>query len=123
MQKLKWFQMSKALPVKFCLVTDPALLKTYAKKIGYQIPPDLDHWYGCCVQTGAFSVIFVNVDKHKDEAAVIDTIIHESVHAFQGFIKFIGEDQVGTELEAYFIAYIASTCIKQLSKETVTCLT
>lgn len=47
----------------------------------------------------------------------IDTIIHESVHAWQHFIEYIGEEVKGNEFEAYTIAYIASTLITEYARQ------
>jgi len=46
----------------------------------------------------------------------LDTIIHESVHIWQNIVAYIGEPKAGIEIEAYSIAYISSTLIKEYKR-------
>lgn len=55
-------------------------------------------------------------DDPKQLALAVNTIIHESVHVFQGMMTFIGETAPGVEIQAYTIADIAETLLGQFAK-------
>ena len=54
----------------------------------------------------------VDSKKNKKHWDAIDTIIHESVHIFQAAVKWVGEDKVGIEMEAYSIANISTNLLR-----------
>lgn len=49
-----------------------------------------------------------------DGLNVLDSVIHESVHVWQYVCEAVGEDNPGAEHEAYTIAHIASTLLKEI---------
>lgn len=63
--------------------------------------------------------MFINPNPVKDvEGDTLDTIIHESVHIWQALCEYMQEEKAGDEVEAYAIAYIASTLIKEYQRQT-----
>ena len=59
----------------------------------------------------ACSYIFVVVKPEQDHWALVDTLIHESVHVFQQAMEYVG-DEPGSESEAYHIGHIATNMLK-----------
>lgn len=56
-------------------------------------------------------LLWVNPKQKTDD--ILDTIIHESVHAYQYLFRYIGETAQGDEAQAYSIAHIATQMIKE----------
>lgn len=56
--------------------------------------------------------MFVFVKPDQEHWALLDTLIHESVHVFQGAMEYVGETTIGKETEAYYIANIATNLMK-----------
>jgi hypothetical protein len=56
-------------------------------------------------------LVWVRDDLSVDDK--LDTIIHESVHVFQKLCEYIGEDAPSSEFQAYTIAHISITLIKE----------
>jgi len=63
---------------------------------------------------GSDVLVFISEDQLDDLFEAIGTIIHESVHVFYAFQKFIGEEHPGEETIAYTTEHIALTLIKEL---------
>lgn len=56
-------------------------------------------------------------DEAMDDQMVVDTIIHECVHAKQQLFSFIGEDEIGDEAEAYLVAHMCSLMFTEFSRQ------
>jgi hypothetical protein len=61
-------------------------------------------------------------DETGDQFEIFDSIVHESVHVWQLLRSWVGENPTkgsppdpATEIEAYSIAYIAKTLLKDFS--------
>lgn len=93
----------------YCLVSEEEL-KAYAKRKKKNLPELPETKYGYAAELG--STTFVVTHKHDKYWEAVDTIIHESVHVFQAAMKYIGEDKVGCEMEAYSIATISTNLLK-----------
>lgn len=115
---IKWHTM-KPYPTTYCLTTLEEL-KAWAKKNKSSVPDIPEQNIGTTLQFGSRFAIVIKADQHKDHWEVVDTLIHESTHIFQGAMKYIGESQIGDEVEAYTIAQIATNLLKdyQKTKET-----
>lgn len=115
---MKWHKL-EPFNYFYCLATE-AELKAWAKKkkVVLEIP---ENSFGYAVGTGSYALIVINPDKNKNSWDAIGTIIHESVHIFQGCMKWIGEGDIGHEMEAYSIETISTNLLKDyhnaLSKE------
>lgn len=95
----------------FYTLTNEEELKAWAKKkkISFEVP---DNAFGYAVGSGSYSFIVVNPTKNKTEWDAIGTIIHESVHIFQACMKWVGESDIGHEMEAYSIEKISTDLLK-----------
>ena len=87
---------------------------SFCKKVSHPYP-DIDNWCGGTLRSGGWALVFIN-EKHAKTTDVTDTIIHESVHVWQQMVENIGEERPGIEMEAYSIAFIASTLLKEYSR-------
>lgn len=75
-----------------------------------EIDPKL--YMGLLLDNGKARVLlWVNPKQKKWE--VLDTIIHESVHAYQYFFDYASQIAVDREQQAYMIAHIATTLLKE----------
>lgn len=101
-------------PMSFQMfVGEAALTKECKKK---KIPvPDFSENLGACARRGSEILIYVS-DKHEGYLSAVDTIIHESTHAFQALVEFIAEADPSDEFQAYTIAHIATTCIAEYTQ-------
>lgn len=84
--------------------------------------PEYANSYGFAHQFGGNGLVFINTTPMKDSphhGDPIDTIIHESVHIWQGVCEYMQEEKAGNEVEAYGIAFIASTLIKEYQSQTL----
>lgn len=81
--------------------------------------PDYSDSYGFAYQVGGNGLVFINTApmKGSPHGDPIDTIIHESVHIWQGVCEYMLEEKSGDEVEAYGIAFIASTLIKEYQRQ------
>lgn len=52
-------------------------------------------------------------ENQENYLSALDTIIHESVHAFQALKGYIAENEPSSEFEAYTTAHIATTLIAE----------
>lgn len=77
--------------------------------------PDVSENLGACASKGSEILIYIS-DKQDTYLSAIDTIIHESVHAFQALVSYICEADPSSEFAAYTTAHIASTCIEEYTK-------
>ena len=77
--------------------------------------PDFSGNAGACASIGNEIIIYVS-DQLLTPEEVVDTIIHESVHAMQAVKDYIQEEEAGREFEAYTTAYIASTLLKEYER-------
>lgn len=77
--------------------------------------PDISTWMGGAWKIGKEAVIFID-DSVTDPNEIVSTIIHESVHVWQGMCEYIVEEEPSREMEAYCIEYIAITLIKEYSR-------
>lgn len=95
------------------IIGEQALLKECKKrKIA---PPDFSENLGACARSGPDILIYVS-DKQENYIAALDTIIHESVHAFQALVNYIAESEPSDEFAAYTTAHIASTLIAEYTQ-------
>ena len=113
---LKWYTM-QMFPGKFSLTTCPKDLAIHCKKARILVP-DYTDTYGFALQVGGNGLVFINPNPVKDvEGDALDTIIHESVHIWQALCEYMQEEKAGDEVEAYGIAFIASTLIKEYQRQ------
>lgn len=84
-------------------------MKKHCLKTKQECPNDLSEWDGATFAARGGVLIYLS-PKSKDP---IDTIIHESVHAWQHFVEHICETTPGAEAEAYTIAFVATTLLKE----------
>lgn len=90
------------------------MLQTFCKKL--KVPcPDFEDSSGLTGDFGGVQVVWV--DMKQEPYALVDTVIHEAVHVFQHFLAYIGESSIGKETQAYGIAYIATTLLKDLERQ------
>ena len=83
-------------------------------------PPEFGNSLGMLLSNDKARVLlWVNPKQKPDD--VLDTIIHESVHAYQYLVRYIGENVTGDEYQAYTIAHIATQMIKEYRRQL--CLT
>jgi hypothetical protein len=91
-------------------VTSPEQVTKWAKQNKVNIPPpDKDNLGGVFA---AGSYIFVYVKPGQEHWNLVDTIIHESVHAWQKAMEYIQETSSGIEAQAYHIGHIATNMLK-----------
>ena len=62
---------------------------------------------------GRLIVVGLNRPMHKSREALIGTMVHEAVHVFQYCMDRIGEDEPGTEVEAYTVESITMWMLKE----------
>lgn len=72
---------------------------------------------GGVASAGSDILVYIS-DELTDPAEIVDTIIHESVHVKQALCTYIQEQDIGAEMEAYTVAYIASTLFKEYERLT-----
>jgi hypothetical protein len=60
--------------------------------------------------------VYVNLDKHDDDVALLSTVVHECVHVKQKVMKHIGEKKVGIETEAYFIDSVFNYVFREITR-------
>jgi len=61
--------------------------------------------------------VIVQVKPSDDHAAVLETLVHESVHAWQFYKERIGETLPGKEIEAYAIQSIWKTLVAEYARQ------
>lgn len=108
---MKWYKMTP-FPTTYCLTT-PEELKKWCVKRKLTMPEIPEENIGTTLTFGGKFAILVDAKQHKSHWSLVDTVIHESVHIFQGAMNYIGERNVGSELEAYTIASIATNMLKE----------
>jgi hypothetical protein len=81
----------------------------WAKKNKVHVPKPEAGNAGGVHQAGSY--IFVIVKPDQEHWALVDTLIHESVHVFRHAMEYVG-DKPGEESEAYHIGHIATTLLK-----------
>ena len=91
----------KQPPEKFLAGNEQALSCTYEKPGRSKRP---------CV------VVCVDASKKQSLEKYYSTLIHESVHVWQEFREYIGEDKPSTEFEAYSIERIAYNLMMEFKK-------
>lgn len=107
---MKWHKMTP-FPTTYALCTLDEL-KAWSKKNKAFVPDIPETNLGTTLTFGSRFVILVQPEKHKQHWDIVDTIIHESVHIFQGAMKYVGETLVGEEMAAYSIAAISTNLLK-----------
>lgn len=75
--------------------------------------PSLEGCDGVAGDLGAYQVVWAELGS----PSIVNTLIHESVHVKQHILSYIGEEEVGKELEAYMVAYIAETLIAEYNRQ------
>ena len=107
------------------MVVGKGSLTKFLTKKKIELPSELSEMSGCVFSMGRDTVIYI--EPSKEVWDTFDTIIHESVHVWQVLMKFVGEDVHGIEQEAYTIARISTTLLKEFialgEKECLTCAT
>lgn len=53
------------------------------------------------------AIVTLNNDEGKDPIQVAALLVHEAVHIKQAILRYVGEDNVGDETEAYLIQRIS----------------
>ena len=106
---LKWHNMTP-YPTKYCLLTDLTEMRKWAKKNKVGIPDPETNTLGGVYAAGSYIFVLVNPDQSRWN--LVDTLIHESVHVFQGAMEYVGETVLGKETQAYHIANIATNLMK-----------
>ena len=113
MRKLKKHTLAP-YPMNFQMIIGQTALQKECKK--RKIPaPDFSENLGACARSGSDILIYVS-DKQDNFLAAVDTIIHESVHAFQALVDFIAEAEPSDEFAAYTTAHIATTLIGEYTQ-------
>jgi len=96
-------------------VTDiPTLVKT-CKKYKTEPPRDLDQIWGAVWDGGKHQIVWINPT--GDVNTTVNTIIHESVHVLQHAVKYVEEDSIGKEFEAYATADICMNIFAEYKKQ------
>jgi hypothetical protein len=85
-------------------------LKIWCKKNKIPLAALDDGTLGGVYACGAY--IFVLITPGRPHWETIDTLVHESVHVFQKTMEYIGEKEIGDEVEAYHIGSIAVNMMK-----------
>lgn len=88
-------------------------LKNFGKKYKVTLP-SVENCDGLCYQNSGIAAVYLKEDSSRDYR---DTLIHESVHVWQHFAEYISEETPGDEMEAYFIAHIATTLLKEYERQ------
>lgn len=65
----------------------------------------------CCI-------VAVRVEKKTDPNSVVGILVHEAVHIWQSFKRYIGEKEPSDEFEAYSIQSISQRLIAAYSEQT-----
>jgi hypothetical protein len=76
---------------------------------------NFDSCAGLTFDGGSEFLVWVDLSQKPED--ILDTAIHEAVHVYQMICSFLGEESKAEEFQAYTIAYIASSIIKQVNKE------
>lgn len=58
-------------------------------------------------------IVGLNMDRLKDAAEIVTTLVHEAVHVKQGWMDSIGEDSPSSEFEAYTVERIVASLMGQ----------
>jgi len=58
------------------------------------------------------TVVCIPVKPETDGIDIATLLVHESVHVVQEYFRFIGEDNPGTEIEAYAIQNVSATLMR-----------
>ena len=108
---MRWFK-TTPFPVVYCICSMKELQEWCIKR-KQPFPEVPSSFVGITATIGARIFVVVLPDKHKKPWEMTDTIIHESVHVFQGIQQYIGETVIGAEVQAYTIAAIATNLLKE----------
>lgn len=79
--------------------------------------------YTCCIPNakhGLVHVVYLNMKDGYDpmlKYAYMLTLVHETVHVKQGFLRYICEDNPGEEIEAYLIEDIFESLVDQFAEQ------
>lgn len=87
-------------------------MQAWCKRNKQAVPKIDDSDRGAVWTYGSYS--FVYVDPTQKHWALVDTIIHESVHVFQKAMAYVGETNNPTEAPAYYTADIAVNLLKDI---------
>jgi hypothetical protein len=95
----------------------------YQQVIKYLVVHDPDPWLqdgmGACVHHfqssggGQTACVCMDVDSFESPVEIASVITHESVHIWQRYKEYIGEDSPGIEIEAYAIENISKTLMEE----------
>lgn len=105
-------------PTKFGLLLGKEQLLSFYKKKKIKEPvPAIEGVYGLTIPfENGYSLVYLADDSLALKES-LGTIIHESVHVFQGAMQFCAEEAPGAETEAYYIEYIATCLIEDFTRE------
>jgi hypothetical protein len=72
---------------------------------------------GCCqkLEDGAACIFVILVGEHDDQIELASTIAHEATHLMRWLFEHIGEDEPGTEAQAYLVEHIVRLGLQALS--------
>lgn len=79
--------------------------------------------YTCCIPNakhGLVHVVYLNMKDGYDpmlKYAYMLTLVHETVHVKQGFLRYICEENPGEEIEAYLIENIFESLVDQFAEQ------
>jgi hypothetical protein len=107
---MKWHKL-EPFNYFYCLATE-AEMKEWFKKKKATLPEIPENAYGYAVHINSRTFIVLVPQKKQNTWEDIGTIIHESVHIFQNCMKWIGEGDIGHEMEAYTIEAISVNLLK-----------
>jgi len=112
---LKWHTIT-GFPVSYGLTTSGTEVLKWAQKMG--TPTEITMVdLGGTYQRGCQILVWINKNQSKED--ILDTAIHESVHVFQKLCEYIGEETPSAEFEAYTIANIAKTLMKEFEANAI----
>ena len=66
---------------------------------------------------GIVCIVCINKQDGRKPSEIIGTLVHEAVHVWQEYAKYIGEDSPGKEQEAYAIQAIAQELVQSYSDQ------
>jgi hypothetical protein len=90
-------------------MTEKKKLLSHIKK--FKLPQLEDNCEAQCFMGNGICVVYIY--KTTD---IVDTLVHEAVHIWQHTVDFIGEENPGDEMEAYTIAFITSSLLKEYNR-------
>lgn len=86
----------------------------WTKKRGLPVPEFKD-CHGLTFEANAELLVWVASDQSTEN--ILDTVVHEGVHVYQMLCSYIGEEAKATEFQAYTIAYIVTSMLKDLKRQ------